>query len=104
SPLNFVTWAEKVGVHVPAQLSVQLETAGGIPIEGRERASMLKLIIGMATKHYGFDFEAAKSPAPKQIADDLAAEGYSLDPETVRKFLREAAASLPAKTNKKNLR
>jgi hypothetical protein len=61
-PSNIVDWAEHVGISVPEPLSANLETSGGITIEGRERASMLKLILGMAKKHYAYDAGAAKSP------------------------------------------
>jgi hypothetical protein len=103
-PSDIVGWAERVGVFVPEQLSAYLEISGGVPIEGRERASMLKLILGMARKHYAYEAGAAKSPVPKQIADDLAELGLKLHPQTVGTYLREATASLLAKTNKKELR
>jgi hypothetical protein len=103
-PSDIVGWAERVGVFVPEQLSAYLEMGGGVPIEGRERASMLKLILGMARKHYAYDAEAAKGPVPKLIANDLADLGLKLHPQTIGTYLREAAASLPAKTNKKELR
>jgi hypothetical protein len=103
-PADVVGWAERVAVPVPEQLSAYLETDGGIPIEGRERISMLKLILGMATKHYAYDAGAAKSAVPKQIADDLADFGLKLHPQTIGTYLREATASLPAKANKKELR
>jgi hypothetical protein len=104
SPSNFFAWAERIGVPVPPELSARLEAGGGIPIEGRERASMLKLIIGMALTHYDYDPAVAKSPVPRQIADHLFAAGAGLNPETVRKFLQEASALLPPQTNKKELR
>jgi hypothetical protein len=104
SPSSFVGWAERIGVAVPPELSARLEAGGGIPIEGRVRASMLKLIIGMALTHYDYDPAVAKSPVPKQIADHLFAAGVGLNSETVRKFLQEASALLPPRTNKKELR
>lgn len=63
-----------------------------------ERKTLLKLVIGMAVAGYTHDPSASKSPVPKEIADDLAKLGISVDPDTVRKYLREAAATvLPAK-------
>ena len=62
-----------------------------------ERNNLLKLVIGMAVKGYTYDPAALKSTATKEIADDLAAVGISITDETVRKYLRQAAAVLPAK-------
>jgi len=68
------------------------------PLGTSERVTMHKLMIGMAVKGYRYDPIAVKSPSPKEIADDLAELGISIDPDTVRKYLREAAAAvLPAK-------
>ena len=63
-----------------------------------ERNNLLKLVIGMAVKGYSHDPAAKKSPTPKEIADDLAQLGISIDPDTVRKYLKESANTvLPAK-------
>jgi hypothetical protein len=68
------------------------------PMATRERNTLLKLVIGMAVKGYTHDPVAKKSTAPKEIADDLAELGISIDPDTVRKYLKEAANTvLPAK-------
>ena len=61
----------------------------------RERESMLKLIIGMATGFYGYDPKPMRSDKIKEIADDLARNGIPLDPDTVRKYLYEARDLLP---------
>jgi hypothetical protein len=101
SPSHLVDWALAAGISVPPDLISALENRGtGPTMEGRERASLLKLVLGMATKHYEFKPAASKSPVPKQIADDLAEAGLQINPETVRKFLREAIGLLPVKTNK----
>jgi hypothetical protein len=57
----------------------------------------------MAIKHYSYDPTASKSGAPKQISDDLAGSGYEMNPETVRKYLREAVSLVARKANKKEL-
>ncbi len=68
------------------------------PLGNRERETLLKLVIGMAIKGYSHDPAALKSTAPKEITDDLAALGISIDTDTVRKYLKEAANTvLPAK-------
>jgi hypothetical protein len=56
----------------------------------KERNTLLKLVIGMAMRGYGHDPESSKSDAPKNIADDLASLGIGLEPDTVRKYLKQA--------------
>ena len=65
---------------------------------GRERDSLLKLVIGMAVKGYTYKPGASKSPIPTEIADDLALLGISLDVDTVRKWLKAGAELLPPET------
>ena len=60
------------------------------PLGSRERETLLKLLIGMAIVGYRYDPAAAKSTALKDIADDLASLGISIDTDTVRKYLKEA--------------
>ena len=67
----------------------------------RERESLLKLVIGMATEGYRYNPAAARNPATKDIADDLARAGVPLDPDTVRHWLQEGAEILPAKPNER---
>jgi hypothetical protein len=61
----------------------------------RERASLLKLVIGMAVGGYGYDPSESRSPQPSAIASDLANCGVSLDVDTIRKWLKEAVELLP---------
>ncbi|QDL39337.1 hypothetical protein [Rhodoferax sediminis] len=64
----------------------------------RERDTLLKLVIGMAVKGYNYDSAAAKSRAPKEIADDLADLGIGVSDDTVRKYLKQATDTvLPTK-------
>ena len=65
------------------------------PLLTRERDTALKLIIGMAVKGYGYDPTAKRSDKISEIVGDLASAGISLDDDTVRKWLREAADLLP---------
>ena len=64
-------------------------------IGARARDSLLKLVIGMAVAAYVYDPKAARSDKPSEIASDLERAGVSLDVDTVRKWLREAAELLP---------
>lgn len=61
----------------------------------RETDSLLKLVIGMAVKGYAYDPSAKRNDATKEIADDLAELGISLDVDTVRKWLGLATEILP---------
>jgi hypothetical protein len=70
-------------------------TASERALGTRERESLLKLIIGMAVGGYGYNPTAPRSEQPSEIASDLATSGVSLDVDTVRKWLKEAAGLLP---------
>ena len=61
----------------------------------RERESLLRLVIGMAVGGYGFDPAATRSRLTSEIAGDLERAGLSVHPDTVRKWLKEAAELLP---------
>lgn len=86
-----------------ATLQARLTEAPPIPeqgaeksaVAGKERDSVLKLIVGMAVKGYAYDPNALRSSAPGEIAGDLAELGLSIDPDTVRKWLKEGAGLLP---------
>ena len=65
------------------------------PLGSRERDSLLKLVIGMAVAGYKFDPKAARNQATTEIASDLERLGMSMHPDTVRKWLGEAAIHLP---------
>jgi gas vesicle protein len=57
----------------------------------KSRLSLLKLVLGMAIDGYGFDPRESKSPFAKETVDRLAALGITIDEDTVRRWLREAA-------------
>lgn len=59
-----------------------------------EKNSLLKLVIGMAIKGYGYDVEAKRSDVPSEIAGDLVKLGLSIDVDTVRKYLAMAATDV----------
>lgn len=61
------------------------------PLGNRERETLLKLVIGMAIRGYGYDPEALKSTALKEIVDDLADLGVNVGVDRVRHYLKEAA-------------
>ena len=57
----------------------------------KSRLSLLKLVLGMAIDGYGYDPKESKSPFAKETVDRLAALGITIDEDTVRRWLREAA-------------
>lgn len=65
------------------------------PLHVKERETLQKMIIGMAIKGYGHNPEASKNASIQEITDDLASLGISLDADTVRKWIKEAAEILP---------
>lgn len=60
----------------------------------RERDTLLKLVIGMAVSGYRYDPTAARNEAPTEIAGDLVKLGIEVSDDTVRKWLKEAAATV----------
>ena len=69
--------------------------SAGKPLNPKERDSVLKLIIGMAVAGYSYDPKAQRSPITKEITDDIASIGLTIDQDTVRRWLQEAAGLLP---------
>lgn len=55
----------------------------------RERGTLLRLVIGLATIAYNGDFNM------KEIQSDLDKVGINLDDETIKKWLKEAKQYLP---------
>jgi hypothetical protein len=80
-------------IHAPALLSPVAPKA----LSTKERDTLLKLVIGMAIGGYGYSPAASKNEATGEIASDLAKFGLSLDPDTVKKWLKEGAKLLPSK-------
>jgi hypothetical protein len=112
----FLDWAKGNDIDVPVELvrqvtavcgarnaevitspppSSQEASQGEKSLRTRERDTLLKLVVGMAVKRYGFDPQATRGTAIPEIVDDLASIGITLDPKTVRKWLTEAADLLP---------
>jgi hypothetical protein len=65
------------------------------PLDLRERESLLKLVIGMASCGYNYRPNAVRNTATSEIATDLEICGVGLDEDTVRKYLQEAKELLP---------
>lgn len=61
------------------------------------RETLLKLVIGMAMRGYGYNPEEKRSDKIPEIETDLDQCGLSLDQDTIRKALREAVDELNKK-------
>lgn len=62
------------------------------PLAAREKNTLLKIIIGMAIKGYGYDPNASKSEIPKRIETALGLLGMDVTDETISKYLKLATA------------
>ncbi|MCH2547806.1 MAG: hypothetical protein MK052_09395 [Alphaproteobacteria bacterium] len=65
-------------------------------INPRVEETLLKIVIGMAVKHYNYDPTAQKSEVAKKIESTLDVYGLNVTDETIRKYLKKAASILPA--------
>ena len=57
--------------------------------------AVVKMMIAMAIRRYGFDPERGCNSTVTDIVRDLEYVGLSLSPATISKWLREASACLP---------
>lgn len=58
----------------------------------KEKTSLLKMVIAMAKASYDFDPDQNRSKVAADIVQDAESLGISIDGDTVRKWLKEAAA------------
>ncbi len=61
----------------------------------KEKDSLLKMIIVLAVEAYRYNPDDKKSTVPGEIASSAQQLGLSIDVDTVRKWLKEAASLLP---------
>lgn len=64
-------------------------------VSSRERQTLNKILIAMATDGYGYDPDAARSPFPKELEGILDRMGLSVSDDTIRAKLKDAAELLP---------
>jgi hypothetical protein len=62
-----------------------------VELSTKERATVLKIILGMAVVGYRYNPKASRTSVTKEIADDIHSVGLTIDEDTVRKYLRAAA-------------
>ncbi len=87
---SFDCWME--GSEIERILKLPQVTSASIDIE---KSTMLKIMLGMARAAYGYDPSLKKNAATGSnkgsIKYDLEKYGLSIDEETIRKYLKEAA-------------
>lgn len=108
-PSEFIAWAKTVDfefspeweISIPKEASADVQTPTEelpfnkvdteVKLSTLERTSLLKLIIGMAVEQYGYNPKVHRNSATANIKTDLESVGLSLDEDTIRKWLKEAA-------------
>ena len=97
TPRQSVEWARKIGCEIPdelQELATYTHTDNKDGLSETERTSLLKMILGMAASKYGYQGDASRNPATGRnkgsIASDLEKRGIALDPDTIRRYLKEA--------------
>jgi len=97
TPRQFVEWARKIDLEIPDELqklATYTDTKNKEDVSEAERSSMLKIILGMAVSKYKYQGEAARNAATGEnkdsIPSDLEKIGLDLDPDTIRRYLKEA--------------
>ncbi len=63
-------------------------------LEGREIASMSKLLTAIAITEYGYDTQNRRSPIQREIQELADLLGLSVSQDTIRKYLRTGAKYL----------
>ncbi|MFK5979541.1 MAG: hypothetical protein QM488_11705 [Rhizobiaceae bacterium] len=106
SPRNLKAWFDEISLDVHADFYGELERRFPIKtakveskfekdISSQERETLLKLIAAMSCEQYNFDPEAIRNTATSSIRDDMETVGLSMDSNTIRKWLKEAATLVP---------
>lgn len=110
SPIKFMMWARATGVefhsdwwdavvndeqHADAEVEPLLPAAPSLDLKTKEQETLLKMVTGMAIAYYGWERGALRSTVASEIASDLEKVGISLDPDTIRKWLRRGADLIP---------
>jgi hypothetical protein len=70
------------------------------PESTRKTENLLQALTCIAIDAYGYDPKSAKSTAPKDIADALSKLGRTVDPKTIRGWLKDGADLLPRMSHK----
>jgi hypothetical protein len=101
-PALFIAWTKQIEFEFPYALEAEdaarekrMANRGGKEFHPKERESVLTLIIAMATKNYNYNPNNLRNEAIKRITSHVNDVGLSIDEDTVRKWLKEAAELQP---------
>lgn len=82
-----------------AKMKLENKSASEPKFHTKEKESLLKLLIVLAIEAYRYNPADKKSSVPGEIATAASELGISIDPDTVRKWLKEASELLPREEN-----
>ena len=104
-PTKVIQWADQKGIAVPPKLRSLIENqqssrkntkASDAPLPESERISLLKMVYGMAIDAYGYrpgkNRNTATGENKGSIFNALDRLGLKTDADTIRNFIKEAAA------------
>ena len=122
-PVVFISWAKELYIDLPSALLNELEKIGNTAINWRKEwiklkakydelqtqanhsnlgntqktENLLKAFACIAIDAYGYDPESKKSTTTNDILKALKEHGKSIDPKTIRAWLKEGLELLPRK-------
>jgi hypothetical protein len=118
-PAVFIDWAKELKIELPEallnavsemgmvavnwhekflKLKAEFDTRQKQPSENTQKTdNLLKAIACIAFDAYGYDPKSAKSTVAKDISEALKKHGQSMDPKTIRAWLKNGIELLPRK-------
>ncbi|MDI1361959.1 hypothetical protein [Methylotenera sp.] len=118
-PVIFISWAKELQIELPSELISELAKIGHTATNWREQyyklksefdnlekkapdntqktENLLKAFACIAIDAYGYEPKAAKSTTTNDILKALKSHGKTLDPKTIRTWLKEGVDLLPTK-------
>jgi hypothetical protein len=90
SPSELARWLSAMKFKSEYKFLASKPTEAETPLSTKERSSMLKILLAMAVDGYGYVPSDKKSTVTSEIEAAVNGMGLSIDPGTVRKYLREA--------------
>ncbi|GEP04934.1 hypothetical protein [Methylobacterium oxalidis] len=100
-PEAFIKWAKRQGISFDPDLEKAVKDGKKVAkttkdredehLNAKSRQSFLKIVLGLAAATYSYDPQKPRGSIVREIKDDLDRIGISLDEDTVRKWLAEAA-------------
>lgn len=122
-PVVFISWAKELRIELPSELLVELENVGNTAIDWQiewielkarydelqtqanhsslgntqKTENLLKAFASIAIDAYGYDPKSQKSTTTNDILKALKSQGKTIDPKTIRTWLKEGIDLLPRK-------